>query len=180
MSFLEKLTETQHQTIIRLPYRIGLWVSQSDTSGGSDADDREKQALSNILHGFAEDVFGSETIQHIISATIRQKSEWSGWGINLELVPDDCRIAIEVLREHGDEKDANAFKRQLMEIAEAVALAFREHEQVSVFAAFGMYVSYMFSGSKKAGRKRTFDEFLNISASERKTLSAISDALEAA
>jgi hypothetical protein len=67
-----------------------------------------------------------------------------------------------------------------MEIAEAVALAFRENENNSVFAAFGMYVSYVLSKQEKGRRKKSFTEFLNISASERKALAAISQALEAA
>jgi hypothetical protein len=179
MSFLERLSPDHRQLIIRLPYRIGLWVSQSDTSGGAEADEREKQALSNILHAVTEDMFGAEAIQYIMSDTIRNKTEWPKWHANIDMVPTECRDAIDLMRQYAEPKDAKAFKNHLMEIAEAVALAFREEDGgTSVFQAFGMYVSYMF-GPKK-GRKRSFSEFQNISASERKALEAIADALEAA
>lgn len=179
MSFLEQMTPDHRQTIVRLPYRVGLLVSRSDVSGGADADEREKQALSNILHAFTEELFGSETIQHIMSATIREKASWGEWGANLDSVLDECRVAIDILREY-DRKDAKAFKTHLIEIAEAVAQAFREDENVSVFSAFGMYVKYVLSGSKRGRRVKTFNEFLNISAGEMKALEKISDALEAA
>lgn len=179
MNFLEKLSPEHRQTIIRLPYRVGLWVSQSDSSGGSESNERELQALSNIIHAFAEELFGSENIQYIMSDTLRQKADWPNWGANLDMVPNECATAIDLLRQYGEDKDAKAFKNHLMEIAEAVAQAFREKESISVFSAFGMYVQYLLSGTK-AGRKKSFNEFLNISASERKILSAIAEALEAA
>ncbi len=180
MTFLEQLSPEHRDVIVHLPYRIGLWVSHSDTSGGDEAEEREKQVLSNILHGFAEDVFGSETVQHIMSATIRQKDQWPSWGENIDKVPQDCVLAVNMLRQYADEKDANAFKNHLMEIAEAVALAFRENEKLSVFSMFGMYVSYMLSARKKGRRTKSFNEFLRISAAERKALSAIAAAMEAA
>ena len=180
MAFLEKLTSDHRQLMVRLPYRVGLWVSRSDSAGGGESDQRESQALSNILHAFAEDLFGSETVQQIISETINRKAEWPQWGGNLDMVPGECRDAVDLLRQHGEGKDARVLQNHLMEIAEAVALAFREDDSgVSAFAAFGMYVRYMFSGSKK-GRKVSFAEFRNISANERKALDAIADALEAA
>jgi hypothetical protein len=178
MNFLDKLTPDHRQTIVRLPYRVGLWVSQSDISGGSEADEREKQALSNILHAVTEDMFGAEAIQYIMSETIRNKAEWPKWGSNIDMVPRECGDAIDLMRQYAEPKDAKAFKTHLMEIAEAVALAFREEGQSSMFSAFGMYVSYMLAPKK--GRTRSFKEFLNISASERKALEAIADALEAA
>jgi len=180
MSFLDNLTLDHRQTLVRLPYRVGLWISQCDSVGGNTADERERQALYNILHGFAEDMFGAEAIQYIMSETIRQKADWENWGSNIDMVPNECRDAIDLLREHTDPKDAKAFKTHLMEIAEAVALAFREDESVSVFSMFGMYVNYVLAPKEKGRRKKSFTEFLNISANERKALSTIAQALEAA
>lgn len=178
MAFLEKLTQDQRDLMVRLPYRIGLWISQSDTAGGSEADEREGQALSNILHAFAEDLFGSETLQYIMSETIRQKNEWASWNKDVELVPGECRDAITLMREQGEPKDVKALKNHLMEIAEAVAQAFHEEDsRTSVFAALGPYVSHLFLKGK---RRRSLGDFMNVSTSEREALGTIIDALEAA
>jgi hypothetical protein len=179
MNFLDKLTSTQRQVLVRLPYRVGLWISQSDSSGGPEADERERQTLYSLLHGFSEDMFGAEAIQYIMSETLRHKEEWPNWGDNIDMVPGECRDAIELMRENAESKDAKAFKTHLLEIAEAVAGAFRE-ENISAFSIVGTYVSYMFMSRKKGRRNKSFDEFLNISPRERKALSAITKALEAA
>lgn len=180
MNFLEKLSADHREVLVRLPYRVGLWISQSDSKGGRDSDERERQALYNILHGFAEDMFGAEAIQYIMSETIKHKAEWINWGANIDLVPIECRDAIYLMREQADPKDAAAFKNHLMEIAEAVALAFREEGNSSVFSMFGLYVSYVLSPKEKGRRAKSFSEYLNISPRERKALSALSQALEAA
>jgi hypothetical protein len=177
MTFLDKLTPDQRNLVIRLPYRIGVWVSQSDTSGGREADESERQALSNILHAFAEDLFGSEMLQYIMSETIRQKNDWPSWNVQVDLVPGECGDAITLVREFGEPKDVKAFKNHLMEIAGAVALAFHEEDSSRSFlAAIGLYVSHLFS---RSGRKRRrFSDFLNVSTSESEALVAIADALE--
>lgn len=182
MNFLDKINANHKDMIVRLPYRVGLWVSRSDVSGGPESEAHELQALSNIIHGFSEEVFGSETIQYIMHETIKRKNEWERWGDGLERVPDDCRKAIDVMREFADEKDANAFKVRLLEIGEAVALAFREDDvdkPVSKFSALGRYAIYKLTAKGK-NKAQSFEEFLNVSAGERKALEAISDALEAA
>lgn len=177
MTFLDKLTPDQHALITRLPYRIGLWISQSDTAGGNEADESERQALSNILHAFAEDLFGSETLQYIMSETIRQKGNWPSWTRQVDLVPGECRDAVDLMRQYGEAKDVKAFKGHLMEIAGAVALAFREEvSRRTVFSALGLYVSHLFSGSGR--KRRRFGDFLNVSTSEREALGAIAEALE--
>ncbi len=180
MNFLDKLSADHREALVRLPYRVGLWISQSDSEGGRDSDERERQALYNILHGFAEDMFGAEAIQYIMSETIKHKADWVNWGGNIDLVPIECRDAIHLMREHAEAKDFAAFKTHLMEIAEAVALAFREEGKSSVFSMFGMYVTYVLSPKEKGRRTKSFSEFLNISPRERKALSALSRALEAA
>src|SRR5688572_231681 len=99
MSFLDSLTPDQRKIIVSLPYRVGLWVSDSDNSGGEEANANEVQALSNILHGFAEEMFGSETMQYIMSETLAKRDQWQEWSKDVAAVPSDCRLAIDVLKE---------------------------------------------------------------------------------
>ena len=174
MSLLDEVTETQKQILISLPYRVGLWISKSDTTGGSAATQQELQVLSNIINGFTEEVFGSELMQFIMSATVDGQDRWPDWAENLASVPDDCALAVDVLRQHAGEKDAHAFQVHMMEIGTAVALAFREYEHMGPLERLMMYVSYFTSGA--AGRK-TLEEFLAVSRAERKALNTLAGAL---
>jgi len=57
MNFLDQLTEDQRTLLVSLPYRAGLFVSQSDNAGGDDSDDAEMQALDNIITGYSQEIF---------------------------------------------------------------------------------------------------------------------------
>lgn len=176
MTFLDKLTEDQRENLVSLPYRAGLWVSRSDGEGGAAAEEKELQALSGIIHAFAEEMFGSEVMQHIMSATIREKDKWPGWAGKVDSVPDDCRAAVEVIAEYGDVKDVNVFRNHLMEIGEAVAMAFQEGPQRRSFLA-SLSARLAYSASRKAGNKKSFEQFLRISPGERRALGKLAEAL---
>ncbi len=183
MNILERLTDDQKKIIVSLPYRVGLWVSKSDTSGGKEAQQRELDALSGIIHGFAEQVFGAEEIQYIISETLHQKDQWPEWGKNISGVLTDCEFAVDVMRSHLGEKEVAAFRNYLIEIGEAVALAFREYEEMnSLFARLKAYIGFKLS-KMRATRMRMktmgFQEYLNISPQERRALDALANALGA-
>ncbi len=178
MTFLDKLTEDQRETIISLPYRAGLWVSRSDAEGGAEAEAKELQALSGIVHAFAEEMFGSEVMQHIMSATLKKKDQWPRWAEKIAAVPEDCRIAVDVIAEYGDLKDVNVFRNHLMEIGEAVALAFREGPPRRSFLAT-LRARIAYSASRKAGKKKSFEQFMRISPGERKALAALAESLGA-
>lgn len=180
MSFLDILTISQKETLISLPYRAGLWVSQSDESGGSAADEEELQVLSNILHGFTHEIFGSETMQYIMRETVARQDQWESWGADLSSVLDDCAIAVDVLILHTDPKDVHAFQNHIMEIGQAVALAFREYDEAGAVEKLSLWLSYNLGQFKAMLFKKPHvpkQEFFNISGSERKALWALSNAL---
>lgn len=176
MSFLETLTPDQRNIIVSLPYRVGLWVSDSDSSGGDEANTHEIQALSNILHGFAEEMFGSETMQYIMSETLNRKEDWSNWSKSVGEVPQDCRFAIDVLKEKTSSKDVNAFRNHLMEIGEAVAMAFHEEQTRWGISA---YIAYTLGKFKKtrASSVASFQDYLRISVNEHRALHTLAGAL---
>lgn len=182
MTFLTELSSEKHDMLASLPYRVGLWISRSDSSGGDHSEAQEQQALASILAAYSEEVFGSEIVQHIISATISRKSDWPQWSQNMGEVIVDCRHAVDFLSEVVDRKEVNAFKQQLIEIGEAVALAFREvQDDMGLPEKLSLYGTY-YMGKFKAMRAkrpyRTFQEFLNISAGERQALSTLAKALD--
>ncbi len=181
MSFLDDISLDQRQLLVSLPYRVGLRVSQCDVSGGADSDVQELQALSNILGGIAGEVFVSETVQYVISETVEQQDYWPEWAADLGDVEDDCRRAVNILSGFVDEKEVSAFKQHLMEVGEAVALAFRENEAVSFFERLKLKMLYMklnYKAKKEGWVYKSFDAFLNVSRSERAVLSGLARALD--
>lgn len=180
-NILERLTDNQKNIIVSLPYRVGLWVSVSDMSGGQEANARELEALHNILHGFAEQVFGAEEIQYIISETLRQKEQWPVWDKQIRTVLKDCQDALDILSSHMDEKGLEAFRSYLIEIGEAVALSFREREEpgssLSKLKAYLGFKLDQMRSTRARVKAMGFEEYLNISPAERKALDELAGAL---
>ncbi len=183
MSFLDQIKPEKRTLLASLPYRIGLYISQSDDAGGDESDKVEMQALDNIVTAYAQEVFGSENIQYIMSDTINRKDEWSDWGGDLRKVADECNEAVEILTQIMDDKEIMAFKRYLLEIGESVALAFREYGQSTPFLEkVGMWLAY--GKSKKTSiangeQPKQWEQFINISMSERKALQSLAHAMNA-
>jgi hypothetical protein len=181
MSIPEQLSESEKANIISLPYRVGLWVSRSDAAGGSEADEQELTALANIIDGFAGEVFGSELVQHIMSATLARRGEWASWADNIGDIPKDCRTAAEALAAHVELREVAAYTARLMEIGEAVALAFREQEEPDTLprkiSAYSTYGLLKLKARLKKRSCKSFEEFLNISTAERKALEKLAAAM---
>lgn len=182
MNFLDQLNKEQRDLLVSLPYRVGLFVSQSDNTGGDDSDDAEMQALDNIITGYAQEIFCAETVQYVISETVRRKSEWVGWSNNLDGIGGECHKALDILYDTVDEKEVNAFKNHLLEIGESVALAFREYGSGTPLAE-KIKMRLIFSKEKKQAEKigiiyKNWEQFLNISLDERKALRSIATALD--
>lgn len=181
MNFLDQVTRQQRTQIVSLPYRVGLWISESDTSGGEESGAKEMKALASILNGYTEDVFGSEVVQYVMSETVARKSEWKEWGKNLDRVPDECRHVLDMMEERVDPKELSAFKQHLMEIGEAVALAFREYGRTmpikEKLATYAAYYKGKIAALLQKRPYRSLQQFLNISATERYALSTLAKSL---
>lgn len=180
MTFLQQLPNDDRELLISLPYRVGVWLSHIDDHGGEEADDEEKRALAGIIDGFTRDVFGSEVVQYIMMETLEKKDHWDAWANNTDDIHKDCQRAIDILNEAVEEKEVSAFKRRLIEIAEAVALAFREYDSLDFMTKMKVYLLYYKEKYKANKRKQSFksiDQFLNISLKERQALYHLADTL---
>lgn len=180
MKFLRQLSPDQYGGIVSLPYRVGLWMSRSDSTGGDEADQQELLALESILIGFTQEVFGSELVQYIMSETVAQQERWAGWDSDLDKVPQECVQALKILERHADEKEVSAFRQRLLEIAEAVALAFRESDELKGLERLKLYARYYTGAMKARAQKQnyiSFERYLNISKAEREALHTLSEAL---
>ena len=129
VNFLDSLMTEQRDMIVSLPYRVGLMIGEVDDTGGDESSEIEGQVLHNLLMGFSRDVFGAETMTYVIRETVQRKDEWANWSQNLDQVPEECAHAVDILSQYVDPKEVSAFTNYLLEIAESVAMAFREYDE---------------------------------------------------
>lgn len=181
MSVLEKFEKTELDFLVALPYRTGLWVSVCDDAGGHEADEAELQVLEGIIYGFATDFCKSEVTEALMKQTVARRDQWDGWAKNIENVPAECRRGVEILACHVDHKNVTAFKENLMEIAFAVAMAYREFDDdvplVEKITMYWHFISDRVTAFFRHRAPKTHDEIFNISRAERLALTELSDAL---
>jgi hypothetical protein len=125
-SILNEYTSAEQELIIRLPFRVGMWVSQVDTAGGGESDTREREALNTVVSSYAEDYLKSEFVQRLMELTLARKNEWSTWTSGIENVPDECLQVMKALELKVSLKEVESFKHNLLDIGIAVAMAYRE------------------------------------------------------
>lgn len=182
MPHLDRFTEDQRNLLVALPYRVGLWISSSDTSGGEEADAAELQALATIVTGFGEDFLKSEFVQRLMEETLAQQDMWPAWDHNLDEVPAECTRAVDILAEALDRKELASFKLTLMEIATAVAMAYREIEDTGDIALrMRIFIRVLMDRIQAAMAHRparTMDELMNISESEQSAIDRLATALD--
>lgn len=182
MARLEDFTQDQRDLLEALPYRVGLWIGTSDTTGGGAADDAEAQALELIVTGFAEDFCKSEFVQAMMEEAVSRRAEWHDWAGNLEDVPAECVRAIDLLSERLDRKEITSFKLTVMEIATAVAMAYRELDHSDNMAhrlkIYSRVIMEKLRAVLTGQRARNIEELLNISEHEQKALDLLSRSLD--
>lgn len=185
MNFLDNVTLSQRELIISLPYRVGHFISQSDKAGGDEADNRELQALHNIIHGFADAMLGSESIQYVMTETLAQREKWGEWSKRPRSVPKDCQTAMDIMVAHLPDKDITAFQNHLMEIGEAVAMAFTEvHEPdhnppplKKIESKVQGFLKSLSAHKTGALPRHELEAYVSISPNERYALQTLAEAL---
>ncbi len=181
MAYLDHFSAEQRDLLIKLPYRAGLWISASDTTGGDESEAVERQALAAIVRGFTEDFLKSEFVEEIMRATVQRVDEWDQWAGQPENIPDEVRRGIEIAALYIDYKQINALKQSLNDVAMTVAMAYREFDETTPFAAqMRIYSKYWLEYARSYVKKTQppiMDQYLNISAAEHKALDALNAAL---
>jgi len=126
---LASLSAEDDAILMAFPYRVGLFISYADVSGGWSAQDAEMNTLANILREFAEDFCKGECAQMVLMETLQRRAQWPEWSNAITSVPeDDAHRVIYILDRVVPPKEVSAFKDVMVEIALAVAMAFREVE----------------------------------------------------
>ena len=179
---LHDLSEDIRVLAIRLPFRVGLYISSSDSSGGGESDEAELRALTNVVTYYVEDFCKSEFAQSVMLETLRFKSEWGGWGENIENTPQECKQLFDAITGQIDMRDIVAFKNNLLEIAIAVAMAYREFDSSDAFGEkVKIYLDVLMRQLKamfKGETTESFDQMLNISRSEKAAINLLAQTLD--
>lgn len=167
---ISDLEQSEQDMIIRLPYRVGMWISLSDDTGGEDSREQEQQVLESIVTSYAQDFCKSEFVQRIMNYAVRCKKDWLAWEADLEQVPDECQRVIYLLGQNVDKREVESFKNILLEIATSVAMAYREFGEEE--PAGRKLAGYVTSFARRArvfvfgGTVPAYDDMLNISSRE--------------
>ncbi len=130
MTALADIPQEKHQSLIALPYRVGMWISFSDLDGGADAEESELQACENMIAAYVEDFCKSEFVHGLMVQTLKQRHEWDTWKMDLSNVPEECAEILNYLRITIGDAETSAFVDNLIEIGFSVALAYRESDPV--------------------------------------------------
>lgn len=184
MTYLSKLPKDIQDLVIRLPFRVGLYISESDQSGGDESSEAERKALENIVTFYVEDTVKSEFAHEIMLNTLNRKAEWGTWGDNIADVPAQCENVFYEMKDIIEPKEILALKQNLLEVGIAVAQAYCEYnESAGTLDKLELYISLFFkrlqssfSGSQEDTPSRDYN--LNISGAERQAILSLAKTLD--
>lgn len=174
---METLSKEEINLLIRLPYRIGYWMSLYDKRGGESSNKAELQALETMIISYTQDTCKSEFVQQIMEKTVRHRSEWSLWQQNIDSLPCEIEEAYKILARQLTVNEIGYFHRNLTEIAVIVAQAFREEydndddsfTNQSAMASFP-FIGVFFANKKGNSMEEIDSTHVNISEYEREAL----------
>ena len=178
---LTDLDEDDQLFAVQTPYRVGMFISLSDTAGGDTADEEELKALEIIVTSYAQDFCKSEFVQQVMNKTVAWKDKWPEWLDNIQNVPEECSQLIDILESHLYDKEIDAFKYNLYEIGRSGALAYRENKKKLTGLHFMMkklkFMTHKRDCAKMGQEPLNWQEFLNVSAAEHVALKKLAAAL---
>ena len=181
MTYLPLLPADMQNLVMRLPFRVGLYISESDQTGGNESAEAERKALENIVTFYVEDTVKSEFAHEVMLQTLNLKSKWGEWGEDITKVPEECYAVAKAMEGIVSAKEILAFKQNLLEVGITVAQAYCEFdENASTANKIEVYMSIFFRRLQalfQGGGMPSNDALLNISPSERSAINLLSDSL---
>ena len=181
MAYFDSFSNQEKELLFSLPYRTGLWISQSDTTGGDDSEAAEKQALESILTGFSQDFCKSEIAEEALQGTLANKDHWDRWAAQAESFLDDCAQAVKLMSLNGTAMEVHEYKHNLVDIATTIAMAYNEMDSDSMpfstkLSTYGRYYWRLFVAKIRKKQPPQWNE-LNISQAENKALQTLAKTL---
>lgn len=126
IEIFSQLSPADEELLVSLPYRIGLYVSHADVTGGWSAQESEIQSLTDILRDYSNDFCKTEFSQKILMDCLSMRGKWPGWSQDIASVPAQSVRAMTLLQPMMSEKELSGFCEVLDDIALVVAMAFCE------------------------------------------------------
>jgi len=126
MSRLSDFSEEDRETLISLPYRLGVWISDAEDEEGDLDDEKEMKALKHSILAIAKLNEGSPFVQELTRETIRARERWDEWYGESFTATKDLKRLVPSLRSQLGEGEYKAFRKAIMEIAKTVAEAYGE------------------------------------------------------
>jgi hypothetical protein len=120
------MSVTEKDLVIKLPYRVGLWMSRADDTGGLFDDKIERARLKAVIERVAKHHQSSGFVRNALANTLAHEHEWTAWAGNLDTVLDECRTALQMVGAQSQEEDVKLYRAVVMQTAVCVAEAFQE------------------------------------------------------
>lgn len=187
MAYLEHFNGHDLDLLVALPYRAGLFVSNSDSQGENKADAEELKVLHDLIEAQAKGMYESAFVHEVMVETFARRADWRNWGEHLDTVPGECRNTVLMLSHvvpsgKIQQRDIDAFKGILLQIGLDVAKAYREYDRNESWTArFYRRLGIMVDGllGIVRGEHYSSSELLNISYEEDIALNTLAEALRA-
>ncbi len=152
MNNLSQFSQNERVFLASIPYRVGLWISNSDENKKSKLDDRkEEQALEKAIAHMAKLHRKMPFAAHVMKDVQAAKSQWESWETNSSeaVVLEDVKKATDLLKEKVDNRALNQYRHAIWQTALTVAQAYGEHidpdNEMHVDRLFAWLGSFMFA-----------------------------------
>ena len=155
---------TEKDLIIKLPYRVGLWISRADDKIGFFDEEVERGRLEAVIERVAKHHETSPFVRNILANTLNRADQWPDWAAELDTILADCKAGLKIVKAQSSEEDVKTYRVVLMQTAVCVAEAFQEDESQEAGAP-------SFPSANDQGIPE------NISKAERKALEQLKKAL---
>lgn len=181
MAFLEQFADQDRAMIVSLPYRVGLWVSTVDETGGRKAAVREMETLRAIIDSRMVGMFSSAFVHEVMTEIMAHAHQWPDWADDAENALRDCVKVLDLLSARLSARDVDAYRENIMRIGVEVASAFREFDLKAPLCS-RLWAKVRLSIDKLVGalRRETYESerLLSISYEEDLALSQLAVALK--
>lgn len=179
MAFLEAFSDDEKTLLVSLPYKAGVWISQSDQKGAGAAQAYELKAIESVIKGLSEGMFRSAFVHEVMSETHLRHGEWLSWAAQTDHILDEARRAVAALKAKAMLPDAEAYVQMVMMIAYETAYAFREFDRsASIPIKIWVALRLMWEAFIRTGNKDyRVESIANISLAEEEAIAHLAEAL---
>lgn len=120
------MSKTENDLVIKLPFRVGLWMVRADEQRGILDVKMERAALKKAIENVAMFHATSGFVRTTLAKTLSHQDDWTDWAAGIESVLEDCPVGLEMVRAQSGEDDFKLYRAVLMQAAICVAEAFQE------------------------------------------------------